>query len=149
MSAQAEEIKVLLSQYAEFQQALDVNQVVYQNARSMAIPTDVQTKLAEIEVEFSGRDAQAHEHLERIKKVISEKMVMLPEVEFKTIKAFGFMIVAKGGKKVSSTDADTLVKGFRMLAVKYPAIAAEISDILAMAEVEKVTNRSTALQAER
>ena len=149
MSEQVEEIKNLLAQFADFQDAIAANQLERDTARASIIPADVQVKLAQMEEEFGGREEEARGKLDRIKSLISEKMVVLPAEEYKTVHAGGFMVVAKGGKPVRNTDADTLVKGLNLLADKYPTIASEISDILQMSQVEKITSRSIALQVER
>lgn len=147
MSEQTEEIKALLAQYSNFQDAITLIQLDYNDARLSVIPQEIQNALVTVDSEFGGKEEEARGKLDKIKTLIQEKMVALPEAEYKTIKEAGFMVVAKGGKTVRSMDEDTLVKGFNMLAMKYPTISAEIADILEMAEVEKITSRSVALQA--
>lgn len=149
MSDQVNEIKQLLVQYAYFQETLSKATDEYKERRMKIIPDDIQEALADVDIEFVGMEEQARINLDKIKGLISEKMAALPDKEYVTIKEAGFMVVAKGGKTVNSVDADVLGKGLAMLAVKYPAIAGEISDILAMADVEKVVSRAPYVQAAR
>lgn len=153
MSEQIEEIEDLLAQYVEFQHAVTIHEHDLQKARKDVIPDEVQLKLIEIEIEFGGKVSIAAQKIAEVKSLIADKMRALPDAEYKTIKAAGFMIVAKDGKSTTQTtmNSETLVKGLETLAVNYPAIAPEISNILQMAKTTTTTSteRSPALQVDK
>lgn len=146
MSEQVKEIEALLARYAKCMDAVTSIQLARVATREIIIPADVQVQLAEAEAEYEGKEDVARGKLDNIKQTVMKKMVALPASEYKTIKASGFMVVAKGFKSQSTIDSDILLKGLNMLAENYPAIAPEISNILSMAKLITVSPRSAVVQ---
>jgi hypothetical protein len=67
-----EEIHLRLDELSEVMSARDVAQIDYQSARATLIPKEIQATLADLEAEFTMRDAAIALNIEELEKEIKQ-----------------------------------------------------------------------------
>jgi hypothetical protein len=139
----------MLLQYADFQSAIAVNDMARNQAKDAILTPVIKAQLAQLDEEFDGRTEEARAKLDQLKAEIQNAMVALPKELYKSIKVDGFIAIAKGGKASTTVDAETLLKGLKVLSDNYTSIAPEITSIIQMATSTTITPRSVVVQVSK